>query len=276
MFRNLILSCVLLTTLGLNAAENWKSWNGVAKANIKTFIGVAEANIKSWNGVDNTAGGGDFTTGLVTWFYAPDLTNANNTIITTWTNRGSGSSIATYVAGDAYKQANQINGLTVLASTNLANAAIGFTPSDVGTAFTVMWVGRIIAAASDSGVFDHRVASGNGFGMPGDGTAYRPHLTVYTAAGEVSNRRGTLLSVPTAAVLLTWTWNGTTSVLYTNGVADTSNEAGGAGYGASGQIARSYSTATLLTGEIRVWPSVLSDANRGTATTALKTAWGIP
>lgn len=56
MFRNLILSCVLLTTLGLNAAENWKSWNGVAKANIKTFIGVAEANIKSWNGVDNTGG----------------------------------------------------------------------------------------------------------------------------------------------------------------------------------------------------------------------------
>lgn len=259
-----LLPCPLFAAVG--------SWNGVA---FTGWNGVAQT---SWNGTGvSCAGGSDFTTGLVTWYYAPDLTNANHTIITTWTNRVAGS-LATYVQGDAYKEAALINGVTGFASTNLPQAAVEFPAADV-TSFTVMWVGRVISEASEGGLFSHRVIGGNGFALPGDGgTAYRPHLVTMNSGGETVNRRtASIIAVPTPVFLITWTWNGTTSFCYTNGVEDTSNEAGGAGYGINiGQIGRSYNDGVMHTGEIRVYNSVLSGGNRGTAETFMKTTWGIP
>jgi hypothetical protein len=58
--RSIITGFLLVAFAGLPAfaAENVKSFAGVAKANTKSLSGVTEANIKSVAGVDNTGGGG--------------------------------------------------------------------------------------------------------------------------------------------------------------------------------------------------------------------------
>lgn len=91
MFRNLIISLIGLSAICLNAAENWQSWNGVARVNIATFNGVAIANVASWNGVDNTSASFDPGSVFMAYWKPSAADYTTNAGLTTLTDLNSGA-----------------------------------------------------------------------------------------------------------------------------------------------------------------------------------------
>lgn len=143
------------------------------------------------------------------------------------------------------------------------------------TAFTLLVVSK--KTSTSYGVMEWRTAGQAGFAYASEtaGT-WRSNLTISSAAAdEVSNTKNNAAAeaVPTAFHLDIWD---SAPTLRVNGASATT-AAGGGGWGArgGGQVGRFYNNFNGDIGEILVYNSALSAANKQTLETYINTKWAV-